>query len=96
MTDNTRRSAQRGALIDIPLPGSFDVLTVQINATLYPKAKTGKYVAVLRDPIAQIEIERTGTLETALPRLLEELDRACHLIVRQALYMGGLNPEPID
>lgn len=96
MTDNTRRGPKHGALVDIPLPGSFDVLTIQINATLYPKAETGKYVAVLRDPLAQVEIERTGMLETRLPELLAGLDLSCRLIVRQALYMGGLNTEPMD
>jgi hypothetical protein len=96
MSENTRLTRSRGALVDIPLPGSFDVLTVQINATLYPKAQTGKYVAVLRDPIAQIEIQREGMLETRLAVFLSALDVSTRAIVRQALYMGGLNPEPID
>lgn len=96
MTDNTRPRPPRGALVDIPLPGSFDVLTVQINVTVYPKAQTGKYVAVLRDPVAQIEIERVGTLEVSLSHMLPQLDASLSKIVRQALYMGGLNPEPMD
>lgn len=90
MSETNPRRTRGGALVDIPLPGSFDVLTIQINATVYPKAQTGKFVVVLRDPVAQIEIERAGMLETRLTELLASLDAACRTAVRQALYMGGL------
>jgi hypothetical protein len=80
-----------GAVADIPLPGSFDVLTMQLNATLYPRAQTGKYVVILRDPVEQLEIARTGSPEVRIPDLLGSLDESCIRIVRQALYMGGLD-----
>jgi hypothetical protein len=64
---------------------------LQINATLNPKAQTGKFVVVLRDPIAQLEIERSGSLEERLSTMLAAYDTACERTVRQALYMGGLD-----
>lgn len=85
----TRRLA--GSHVEIPLPGSFEVLTLQLNATVYPRARTGKFVVILRDPIEQLEIVRLGVPEQRLEDLLPQLDAACREAVRQALYMGGLD-----
>lgn len=89
---STPSQPRRGgaALVDIPLPGSFEVLTLQLNATLYPRSRDLKFVAVLRDPISQLEIGRNGLeqgpISMALPVWTESVERT----MRQMLYMGGV------
>lgn len=84
------------ALVDIPLPGSYEVLTLQINATLYPRSRESKFVAVLRDPVSQIEVQRSGLDQGPVGMLLPVWDETCSRLYRQMLYMGGLSGQPID
>jgi hypothetical protein len=77
------------ALQDLPLPGHYPCLTLQLNATLYPGIGEVKYVLVLREPVAQLELGRIGgqaRWDTQVPRIEEALHRS----LQQALYLGGL------
>lgn len=54
---HNQHASPRG-LVDIPLPGHFPCLTWQLNVTLHPSSRLIKFVSVVREPIAQIEVAR--------------------------------------
>lgn len=43
---------------DMPLPGHYDVITLQLNYTRYQAAATSKAILVLREPVGGIELDR--------------------------------------
>jgi len=43
---------------DVPLPGFYEVITVQCNVTLSPQSGRVKWVGIVRDPMTQVELER--------------------------------------
>lgn len=76
-------------LEDIPLPGLIDVITVQCNITLHRQPAFLKWVAIVRDPVGQTELQRlhgasydpSAAYTTALADVTKALG--------QAYYMGG-------
>lgn len=52
----TTASMARAA--DMPLPGHYDVITLQLNYTRYQAAGTSKAILVLREPVGGIELDR--------------------------------------
>lgn len=61
------------------LPGIYECLTLQLNATYYPPSGTWKWVALYRDPIAGTEFARefgsaqTKDAPTAIAKALASL-----------------------
>lgn len=43
---------------DLPLPGNYPCLTLQLNVTRYASQQLGRYVIVVRDPNSDIEVAR--------------------------------------
>lgn len=50
-----------------------NIVTVQLNVTLDVHTKTYKHVCVLRDPIDQVELARTGSRERALSDMITDI-----------------------
>lgn len=50
---------QHGVTQDIPLPGFYPCLTLQLNVTRYQSEKAGRFVLVLREPSTHIEVQRS-------------------------------------
>jgi len=44
---------------NVPLPGHYGVLTMQLNVTRYHPAGTVRWVLVVREPAEQFEVART-------------------------------------
>mgnify|MGYP000885219257 CR=1 FL=1 len=56
------------------LPGHHDCLTWQLNVTVYPKQKAIRWVSIVRDPDARVEIQRHFREATdATPEAIEAL-----------------------
>lgn len=74
---------------DVPLPGNYPCLTLQINVTYHPKLGTGKWVAVLREPNDHLELARAfGEIdEWGKTRL--DAATAMSLLMAQMDYLGG-------
>lgn len=51
-------SARHPAVIDIPLPGNYPCLTLQLNVTRYQSQGVGKMVLVVREPSDSVEVHR--------------------------------------
>jgi hypothetical protein len=83
------------ALANLPLPGHYQAITVQLNATYYPPQDCWKWVLVAREPHEQIELARTGGWPDAIPGL-EEVEKALRAALRQALYLGRPEIHPTD
>lgn len=76
--------------VDLPLPGFYPIITMQLNATVHAKTGLAKWVLCLREPTSQVEILRTGRgLEHALTQLVA-MDDAVLTAVRQMLYLADL------
>ena len=71
-----------GSMRDIPLPGHYKCLTLQLNVTRYQSPGSWRMVMVTREPTDQVEVRRdfTETDEWGL----DSIDRIC-LALRQAL-----------
>lgn len=83
------------ALQDLPLPGNYPVLTMQLNATLYASIGELKWVLILREPIAQLELGRIGG-QAPWPETTERVEQAVHRALQQALYLAGLTQGTTD
>lgn len=59
---------------DVPLPGLHACLTWQLNVTIHPPLNSGKFVSILRDPDAQVELSRAGSGLLADVQLMRGLD----------------------
>lgn len=72
---------QHGITQDIPLPGNYGVLTLQLNVTRYHPAGTIRWTAILREPVNGLEIQReiqevadeTDALDAKLLGVLEQM-----------------------
>lgn len=81
---------------DVPLPGMHKCLTWQLNVTLHPPLHSGKWVSILRDPDAQVELSRAGTAlvsDTHTLRSLHEHIETCLTILKD---LGGIPSAPMD
>lgn len=90
------RTKTRGEWHDVPLPGLHKCITWQLNVTLHPPLRSGKWVSILRDPDAQIELSRAGTpLEsdvTTLRGIAEHLQDVLTILKD----LGGIPSAPMD
>lgn len=86
----------RGEWHDVPLPGLHKCVTWQLNVTLHPPLRSAKYVSILRDPDAQVELSRAGSLlvaDVSLLRSLQEHVQQCMSILKD---LGGIPSAPMD
>lgn len=81
---------------DVPLPGFHKCLTWQLNVTLHPPLKSGKWVSILRDPDDQIELSRAGTLLVADVDVLRSLHLHVADVVTILKHLGGVPSAPLD
>lgn len=92
MTDAMQRPAPlANGWRDVPLPGLHNCLTWQFNVTLHPMLDTGKWVSILRDPDAQVELSRSGTggviqAQSSLSAALLHAREAVGVLA----YLGGI------
>lgn len=63
MTTN-RTPRTHPAAMDIPMPGHYPCLTLQLNATRYHPSGQVRWVLVLRDPNTQVELHRVFQEQT--------------------------------
>jgi hypothetical protein len=81
---------------DVPLPGLHKCITWQLNVTLHPDLSSGKWVSILRDPDAQIELSRAGTplvADTETIRSLSYHVEECLTILK---HLGNIPAAPMD
>lgn len=76
---------------DIPLPGHYQVLTAQMNLTLYPPSGVCKWVITTRDPSPGRQLELTRTVGqapwlTIVDRLTPEVVSA----IEGMTYLAGM------
>jgi hypothetical protein len=92
MTMNTGPSSR--PIADVPLPGHYDVLSVQINVTMYPRSGRCKYVVTLRDPapMRQVELSRFAA-ECSWVEIRDRLDRQLTEVCNTMTYLAGLSCE---
>ena len=58
---NGHKMARRHAVTyDIPMPGHYPCLTLQLNVTRYAADRVGKLVLVVREPSAGVEVHRVS------------------------------------
>lgn len=79
---------------DTPLPGLHSCLTWQWNLTVHPFLDTCKFVSILRDPDAQVELCRAGSdgLYQARPGLVMART-ALTVALAQLRDLAGVPPE---
>lgn len=53
-----RRATPHQITVDQPLPGFYPCLTLQLNVTRYASGRLGRFVLVVREPSAGLEIRR--------------------------------------
>lgn len=82
-----------GGWSQLPLPGTHACVTWQLNVTLHPTQRGAKYVSILRDPDAQVELARVGTALVGDLMCLEELSAHLAAVLGQLRYLGGI-PTP--
>ncbi len=58
MPHDNIKPGQHPVTQDIPLPGFYPCLTLQLNVTTYAAISDGKWVLTVRDPMGQIEVMR--------------------------------------
>jgi hypothetical protein len=59
MTTKKTPGVQHPITQDVPLPGFYPCLTLQLNVTRYASGRLGRFVLVLREPSDGVEISRT-------------------------------------
>lgn len=97
MTDALSRPAPLAAgWRDVPLPGLHNCLTWQFNVTVHPMLDTAKFVSILRDPDAQVELARSGTGGVLVARHgLAQAAFAAREAVGVLAYLAGIKLEGI-
>lgn len=81
---------------DVPLPGLHKCLTWQLNVTLHPPLHSGKWVSILRDPDAQIELSRAGELLVADVWCMRTLHDHLEATESALRHLGGIPSAPKD
>lgn len=87
---------ERAAWHDVPLPGMHKCVTWQLNVTVHPPMRGGKFVSILRDPDAQVELSRAGSLlvsDVELMRILAPHLADCLTILKD---LAGIPSAPMD
>ena len=86
----------RGMWHDVPLPGMHSCLTWQLNVTLHPPMHSAKFVSILRDPDAQVELSRAGSLLIADVMLLRALSDHAYDCMTILKDLGGIPSAPLS
>lgn len=73
---------------DIPLPGHYSCLTMQLNVTMYQSPGTIRLVCVVREPSDQIELSRE--IIPVQPYDLVQPDRLGAIVAQQVSNMAYL------
>lgn len=79
-----------GGWSQIPLPGTHKCVTWQLNVTMHPSQRGCKWVSILRDPDAQVELARVGTNLVADQQGLESLLTHVAAVEAQLRYLTGM------
>lgn len=58
MAETPRTVVSRNVGADIPLPGNYPCLTLQLNVTVYQGADTIRWTLTVREPTEQWEVTR--------------------------------------
>lgn len=58
MTQDKTTAPQHPITTDMPLPGFYPCLTLQLNLTRYQAAESFRWVAIVREPSEQVECIR--------------------------------------
>lgn len=72
MSNRNTTHAQHPITQDIPLPGNYPCLTLQLNVTRYASGGLGRYVCVLREPSDGLEISRSFGAAHEWPQVAQE------------------------
>nr|CRY96640.1 hypothetical protein [uncultured prokaryote] len=73
--------------IDQPLPGFYPCLTLQLNVTRYASGSVGRFVLVVREPSAGIEIRREFCDSQAWSEVVQSASRALTLALGTLEYL---------
>lgn len=74
---------------DLPFPGNYPCLTLQINVTYHPGQGNGKWVAVLREPNDHLELARVFGDVDEWGRTRLDATAAAAMLMAQMDYLGG-------
>ena len=86
----------RGSWHDVPLPGLHACVTWQLNVTLHPPLRSAKFVSILRDPDAQVELSRAGSGLVSDVALLGDLAQHLQDCLTILKDLGGIPAAPMD
>jgi len=75
--------------IEIPLPGHYPTLTMQLNVTLYQSAAVGRLVCILREPSDGVEVRREHANHVPLSELEAGVVAVVRTLIADALYLQG-------
>lgn len=73
----------------LPLPGNYPCITMQMNVTYHPGQGLGKFVAVLREPSEQIELARTFHELDGWASIPTVAIAAARKLLAEMDYLGG-------
>lgn len=74
---------------NLPLPGHYRCITLQVNATFYETGSGVRWVLTSRMPEENIELSRRIGELAPHPEALEGLDRALHKELMDVEYLMG-------
>lgn len=87
--------SHRAAWHDVPLPGFHKCLTWQLNATLHVPQHSAKFVSILRDPDAQVELSRAGLPLVSDVDLVSALSVHFNDCIGILKHLGGIPGAPV-
>jgi hypothetical protein len=80
--------AQHPITQDIPLPGNYQCLTLQLNYTAYRAGGTQRWVLIVRDPDNNLEVSRSiGPMGVVSPASAKALNLALKQALANVDYM---------
>lgn len=89
-TTDPVRQRQHPVTQDIPLPGNYPCLTLQLNATFYQATDQIRWVLVVREPSDQYEVVRKFV--DACPRtdaVIEQIAMSLLQAAAECVYLQG-------
>lgn len=86
---NTHVHGQVAAGVEIPLPGHYPCLTLQLNVTCYQSAKVGRMVAIVREPSDHIEVRRVHADALSPDELAQVVVEGVEGLLADMRYLQG-------
>lgn len=78
--------------VEVPLPGHYPTLTLQLNVTLYASAAVGRLVGILREPSDGLELRREHANHIPVSELGEAAVAVVAALINDARYLQGNHP----